>query len=117
MAFKGRINKKSRNDRNHAIYKITAPDGSFYIGLTFVRPPTSKKHSRSKMPMISVMSRFKSHCYRANNGSTDFFHTKILEQGQDNFRVEILEIIRGKENAHKRERELINQHKPNLNTH
>ena len=117
MAFKGRVNKKARNDRNHAIYKVIAPDGSAYIGITFVRPPTAKKHSRSKMPMISVMSRFKSHCYRANNGSTDFFHTQLLALGQNNFRVEILEVVRGKKAAHKRERELIELHKPNLNTH
>jgi len=117
MAFKGRVNKKARSDRNHAIYKITAPDGSVYIGLTFVRPPTAKNHTRSKMPMLSVMSRFKSHCYRADNGSTDNFHRTISRLGKDNFKVEILEIVRGKTAAHKRERELIEIHKPQLNTH
>ena len=117
MSFTGRVNRKARCDRNHAIYRITSKiTGEEYVGLTFVRPPTAKEHTRSKMPMISVMSRFKSHCYRANNGSTDLFHQKIRELGQDNFHVSIIEIIRGKEEAHKREVEIIKSIKPKLNT-
>ena len=116
MAFTKRVNRKPRKDRNHAIYKVTASTGEVYVGLTFVRPPTAKKHTRSKMPRLSVESRFKSHCYRAENGSTDFFHERIRELGSDSFRVSIIEIIRGKEQAHERERQIIKELKPALNT-
>ena len=116
MAFTGRVKRKRRTDVNHAIYMITASDGSEYIGLTFIRQPTAKNHKRSKMPRLSVESRFKSHCYRADNGSPDYFHRKIRELGHESFQIRILEIIRGKEAAHKRERELIEKHNPSLNT-
>jgi len=116
MAFTGRKKRKRRSDVNHAIYMITAPDGSQYIGLTFIRQPTAKKHTRSKMPLLSVKSRFKSHCYRANNGSLDLFHESIRRFGHESFHVKILEIVRGKDSAHQRERQLINDFKPTLNT-
>ena len=116
MAFTGRKKRKRRSDVNHAIYMITAPDGSQYIGLTFVRQPTAKKHTRSKMPLLSVRSRFKSHCYRADNGSPDFFHESIRRFGHESFHIKILEIVRGKDTAHQRERQLINDLKTSLNT-
>jgi predicted GIY-YIG superfamily endonuclease len=116
MSFTGRVNRKARADRNHAIYLITNREtNDSYIGMTFVRPPTAKKHTRGKMPMISVQSRFKSHCYRAENGSPDRFHSAIRSEGIEAFRVEILEIVRGKKSAHKREMELIRQRRPTYN--
>ena len=39
----------------------------------------------------------------------------IREHGAENFKKEILEIVRGKQNAHNRERELIAVFQPELN--
>jgi hypothetical protein len=40
----------------------------------------------------------------------------IRKYGPDNFHVGILEVVRGKSEAHIRERELIRERKPKLNT-
>jgi len=116
MAFKGRVNRKSRCDRNHVIYQVTnQKTGERYIGLTYVRPPT-KKVSRSKMPMKSALDRFTSHCYRALEAdSQTTFHQNIKEHGKDAFIVTILEVVRGKSVAHEKEVQLIQINQPELN--
>ena len=115
MAFKGRVNRKSRSDRNHVIYEIiNKSTGDNYIGLTIVRPPT-KALTRSKMPLKSANDRFTSHCYRASKGSTTLLHQNIKEFGPEAFTVKVVEVIRGKSKAHEREIQLMHIKKPTLN--
>tara|TARA_Y100000034_G_C6856775_1_gene389456 strand:- start:680 stop:1003 length:324 start_codon:yes stop_codon:yes gene_type:complete len=102
------IKRKKRSDRNHIIYKITClTTNEVYIGLTL--QTGQKKIGSAKI-------RLKSHISRALNGGGWILHERIREVGQHNFNVEILETVRGKSQAHKREVKLINLFKPSLNT-
>ena len=115
MAFSGRTKRKKRTDRNHVIYEVlNKSTGQSYIGLTYVRPKT-KTVSQSKMPLKSAQDRFTSHCYRAERGSETLFHENIRRYGTENFHVRVVEVIRGKAEAHQREIELMRERKPELN--
>jgi len=115
MAFKGRVNRRSRSDRNHVIYEVKNNlTGEAYVGLTFVRPPT-KKVARSKMPLKSALDRFTSHCYRATKGSETLLHKNIRQFGKSAFSISVLEVVRGKSTAHQREIILMQKRKPQLN--
>ena len=99
--------RKPRSDRNHVIYRLTAPDGDAYIGVTFARARAYKKSARL---------RFESHCRSAfRYGSDCLLHQALRKHGRDSFRREVLEVVRGKAAAHARERQLIAEHQPELN--
>lgn len=115
MAFTGRVNRRSRSDRNHVVYEVlNKKTGESYVGITFVRTPT-RKLSRSKMPIKSALDRFTSHCYRAEKGSKTLLHENIRQFGEMSFSVSVIEVIRGKAAAHQREVELIQILCPKLN--
>ena len=67
------------------------------------------------MPLKSANDRFTSHRYRSENGSLTTFHQNIKKHGADNFRVSVLEVVRGKKQAHLRELELIKSLKNHIN--
>ena len=99
--------RKRRNDRNHVIYQITAPNGDRYIGITFVRGRAFKR---------SAKIRWEAHVRNAlDYGRDNLLSLSIREHGVENFSREILEVIRGKKATHERERELIAEFKPELN--
>ena len=99
--------RKKRNDRNHIIYQLTSPDGERYIGVTYVRGRAYKK---------SAKIRFEAHCRNAFKYNHETLLSKSLRKhGEQSFVREVLEVIRGKQNAHDRERELIATIKPDLN--
>ena len=99
--------RKRRNDRNHVIYQLTAPNGDRYIGITFVRGRAVKR---------SAKIRWEAHVRNAlEYGRNNLLSFSIREHGVENFDREILEIIRGKKATHARERELISEFKPELN--
>ena len=99
--------RKKRNDRNHVIYKLTAPTGEEYIGVTFARRRAFKRSARI---------RFDAHCRNAFDYGHDTLLAKSLrEHGRAAFAREVLEVVRGKQNAHDRERELIANIRPALN--
>ena len=99
--------RKRRNDRNHIIYKLTAPTGEEYVGVTFVRGRAYKR---------SALIRFAAHCRNAfKYGHETYLSRALREHGAESFTREILEVIRGKKNAHDRERELIATILPALN--
>jgi hypothetical protein len=101
--------RKPRSDRNHVIYKITHKDtGDIYIGITVVRGRAFNR---------SLKLRWEGHCYKAFvELKTWTLPTSIREHGAHSFVKEILEVVRGKASAHKREVELINSLQPALNT-
>lgn len=100
--------RKKRSDRNHIIYKITClKTKETYIGLTL--QTGQKKIGSAKI-------RLKSHISRANNGGGWKLHDRIRELGEEFFVTEVIDIIRGKSNAHKKEIEYIRLLKPELNT-
>ena len=104
--------RKRRKDRYHLIYQLTAPTGERYIGVTFVRGDSRSMKARNR----SADARFKAHCRNA----LDYDHKTLLadairELGPNAFFQNIVEVVRGKKAVHDRERELINELKPELN--
>ena len=100
------MKRKARIDRNHIVYQITCvTTGEFYIGITV----------GSLLRQLKV--RVQKHVRRALTESRDWNLCKAIREYQpENFEYQILEIIRGKPQAHARERELINELFPALNT-
>jgi len=99
--------RKKRCDRNHVIYMLTAPDGDRYVGITYVR---GRAYQRS------AKIRFEAHVRNAlDYMRTNLLSSSIREHGPAAFKREVLEIVRGKQNAHDRERELIANLLPELN--
>ena len=104
--------RKRRKDRYHLIYQLTAPTGERYIGVTFVRGDSRSMKARKR----SADARFKAHCRNA----MDYDHKTLLcdairELGPDAFLKDIVEVVRGKQAVHDRERELISELRPELN--
>ena len=100
--------RAKRNDRNHIIYTIVGPQGH-YIGVTAKTETTVLK---------SVRSRVAKHWYRARTETKSWALCELLRSytDKDDIDVRVLEIVRGKAQAHARERELIREQNPFYNT-
>tara|TARA_R110002060_G_scaffold22051_1_gene29906 strand:- start:748 stop:1131 length:384 start_codon:yes stop_codon:yes gene_type:complete len=99
--------RKSRSDRNHIIYQLITPSGERYLGVTYARGRAFKR---------SIKIRWEAHLRNAlEYNRQNLLSVAIREHGSSNFHREILEIVRGKQNAHDRERELIQTLQPELN--
>lgn len=100
--------RAKRNDRNHIIYQIQGPQGT-YIGVTAKTESTVLK---------SVRSRIAKHWYRARTETKSWALCELLRSytDKDQIDVRVLEIVRGKAAAHARERELIREQNPFYNT-
>ena len=103
------VKRKRRSDRTHLVYQLTnSVTGEIYIGVTVV---TGKAYNRS------LLSRWKRHVSRATHEDHCWsICESIREHGKEVFKREILEKIRGKAQAHKRETELIHYLRPQLNS-
>lgn len=93
--------------RNHIIYEIRVGDDT-YIGITY----------KDKTVLHSLQRRAHKHYYRAQVEQRDWLLCKALRTLDSKHEIDIrpLEIVRGKEAAHKRERELIKEMRPVLNS-
>lgn len=93
----------------HVIYQVTCiPTGQCYIGLTVCAGNTPKK---------AVEGRWKRHVTRAMTQAKDWALCKAIRKyGSEAFAVEVVEKIRGKAEAHVREREVTKQIGATLNT-
>ena len=93
--------------RNHIIYEIRV-DGQSYIGITY----------KDKTVLHSLQRRAHKHYYRATVERKDWLLCRALRTLPSKHEIDIrpLEIVRGKEAAHKRERELIRELDPILNS-
>lgn len=100
--------RKGRKDRAHVVYLLTVGDHE-YIGITFVRERSIPK---------TMHARLKQHWYNAYVHQKDWALSKALRKLDciEDIEYEILEKTRGKEAAHKIERELILEFMPSLNT-
>ena len=99
---------KPRTDRNHIIYEIITPQGS-YIGVTAKTQTTVLK---------SLRARAAKHYYRAKTETKSWALCQYLRTLTDKSEIDIRmhEMVRGKAEAHTRERELIRLYNPALNT-
>jgi hypothetical protein len=102
------LKRKTRSDRNHAIYVITNNvTGDFYVGVTVCSGSMNK----------ALKVRFQKHVRRALTENKDWaLCSSIREFGPEVFTYELIEKIRGKAEAHARERELTRELQPSLNT-
>jgi hypothetical protein len=100
--------RKKRVDRTHIIYELRV-NGASYIGVTAKTETTINK---------SVLARAAKHFYRAKRETKDWLLCRALRELADKSQIEVLvhETLRGKAEAHVRERELIRELDPILNT-
>ena len=78
-----------------------------YVGVTYVE----------KCAKTSLRRRWQKHVRRALTEERNWKLCKAIRKyGPEKFTVEIVEVVRGKTNAHNVERELIRKINPNLNT-
>lgn len=101
--------RKKRSDRMHAIYRLlNTKTGEFYIGMTVCSGMTPKK---------AVIGRFQRHVTRALTQQKAWTLCEAIRtHGADAFEVQVVETIRGKADAHTRERELTKELGATLNT-
>jgi hypothetical protein len=101
--------RKKRTDRNHIVYSITVGEER-YIGVTAKTESTVPK---------SLWSRLSKHWYRRNDPARLHWALYSALRSLTDRReavIKVEHIVRGKEAAHKLERELIRQYRPVLNT-
>ena len=103
------IRRKRRSDRNHIIYRLkNVETGNEYIGITV---------QRDQKVIGSVKLRFKQHISRCKTtGKKWLLYEEMRRYGYENFSYEVLEVVRGKRQSHRREVEYINEYNPMLNT-
>jgi hypothetical protein len=100
--------RKKRSDRNYVLYNISCETtGDTYVGLTVA---TGRAFLRS------VKVRVQKHLSRARRENKDWNLYTFLRQNENDLKYEVLEVIRGRKNAYQREREIINEFNPTLNT-
>jgi hypothetical protein len=101
--------RKRRSDRNHVLYQITnVATGDTYVGLTV---------AQGQAYLRSVKVRWQKHVSAALKDGKDWAFSKALRaQQDDSWRYQVLEVVRGRKNAHQRERVLIAELSPTLNT-
>jgi hypothetical protein len=99
--------RKKRSDRNHIIYQLSVGRMT-YIGVTAKTASTLQK---------SLQVRWNKHVYRSRSEEKSWrLYEAIRKYGADAFEVRMLEVVRGKADAHRRERELLRKYRPILNT-
>lgn len=104
--------RKRRSDRNHVIYLITNTlTGSQYIGITAA---TGRAFNRS------AKVRLQKHFSRARKEDWGWKLYMDMANYMDDlelvYDVSVLDVVRGKSDAHLREMELVRKYKPVLNT-
>lgn len=100
--------RKRRCDTRHVIYIVQRGEDT-YIGVTVV--------DQGRVA-ASVRRRWLKHVNRAQRENHAWHLCEAIRQhGADSFTVRALEVVRGKKPAHERERELIQELAPTLNTH
>lgn len=102
-------NRKRRSDTTHLVYVITNTyTGDQYIGITVKNPGGIYK---------TLRRRIQKHVQRAMAEDKSWMLSDSIRQwGNGAFTFGYLESIRGRKAAHQRERALISEYQPSLNT-
>lgn len=101
--------RKKRSDRNYIIYQIVCiPTGEEYLGITVTKPGGVDR---------TLRNRLQQHYYKATALRFDWtLANRLRKYGKSAFAIHAIEKVRGKAEAYAMEAELINDHKPSLNT-
>jgi len=100
--------RKKRSDRNHVIYRMEMDTGDSYVGLTV---------AQGAAYLRSVKVRVQKHMSRARKEDKAWNLYSFLRDNENvSITYEVLEVVRGRKPAHQRERELISELNPTLNT-
>ena len=96
------MTRKRRSDRNQVIYLLTCVvTGERYVGLTVAR---GRAYGRS------MNIRFDAHIRNATVYDKDtLLYSAMRTHGPNTFKKEVLEVVRGKAEAHRRELEIARQ--------
>ena len=97
--------RKKRNDRNYVLYQLTV-DEQTYIGLTV---------ALGSAIVRSVKVRVQKHISRAFKENKDWSLCEAIRSA-DSIQYSVIEVVRGRKNAYQRERQLIAECQPELNT-
>lgn len=97
--------RKKRNDRNYVLYALSV-DGKSYIGLTV---------AVGRAFLKSVKVRVQKHRSRALVENKDWSLCNAIKDAEL-IEYAVIEVIRGRKAAYQRERELITEFQPELNT-
>lgn len=97
--------RKKRSDRNFVLYQLNV-DGQTYIGLTV---------AIGRAFLRSVKVRVQKHRSRALIENKDWSLCRAI-QNAEVIEYSVIEVVRGRKNAYQRERELIAEYSPELNT-
>ena len=102
--------RKKRSDRNHVVYCITNNiTGEQYVGITALSYKGNVKRT--------LYRRMQKHYQRAMTETKGWTLCENLRTyGAESFTFGVLEVVRGKAQAHARETEIINSVRPALNT-
>jgi hypothetical protein len=99
--------RKKRSDRNYVLYQLTA-ENETYIGLTV---------AQGQAFLRSVKVRVQKHLSRAKREDKNWTLYAFLRSNPEvQIQYEVLEVIRGRKPAYQREREIIAEVAPTLNT-
>ena len=100
--------RKKRSDRTHIVYMLVV-NGLRYIGVTAKTESTVLK---------SVRARAAKHFYRAKTETKDWALCGALRTltSKEEIEIRVVELLRGKAIAHKREVEIRRELRPELNT-
>ena len=103
------MKRKRRQDTKHVVYVITnTVTEEQYIGITVCGQQVKK----------ALRVRMQKHVRRALTENKEWaLCQSIREHGSQAFTYGIVEFVRGRKPAHARERELIREFNPALNTH
>jgi hypothetical protein len=99
--------RKKRSDRNYVLYQLTA-ENETYIGLTV---------AQGQAFLRSVKVRVQKHLSRAKREDKRWTLYAFLRSNPEvQLQYEVLEVVRGRKPAYQREREIIAEVAPTLNT-
>ena len=99
--------RKKRSDLNYVLYQLTA-DNETYIGLTV---------AQGQAFLRSVKVRVQKHISRAKRENKDWsLYAFLRDNPEVQLQYEVIEVVRGRKNAYQREREIIAETNPSLNT-